>query len=329
MKNRNVSYFPPQEFKDVRSWARASAKLLQTSAITASTSDGVFRLCAEVVMLDQIRLAHLASGPYVNERSEDVISPVDPRFTLTLQRRGSSRIEQNGQTIELGPGDFTITESSRPYRRTYMGDTSVVLILFPQQMLTIPPRALAHLVGTKFSGSDGGLGAIVSRFLDGVAENLPALQDPMGLSIVDSVIDVVSTLIASRAVAGMESGTSAWQLLEIRDYIMEHLGEPDLTPERIARANYISLRQLHTLFTRSGSTVAAWIRDRRLEMCRRELSDPRKARRTVREISEKWGFSNQTYFAKVFRATYGYSPTAARHGALDDQTVAQGTEREG
>lgn len=313
--NKQVSYFPPQDFHDVGSWVRVSAKLLQTSAITASAPGGTFRLRAEAVTLGQIRIAHLQSGPYTNERTADVISPVDPRFTLTLQRKGTSLIEQNGQTIGLEPGDFTITESSRPYRRNYYGENSVVLILFPQQMLTIPPRALAHLVGTKFSGSRG-LGAIASRFLDGVADNLSALQDAMGLSIVDSVIDVVSTLIAAEAVADADPGAHAWQLLEIRDYIMEHLGEPDLTPERIARANFISLRQLHALFTRSGSTVAAWIRDRRLEMCRRELSDPRTVRATVREISERWGFSNQTYFAKVFRATYGQTPSEVRRSAL-------------
>ncbi|CAG7600397.1 helix-turn-helix domain-containing protein [Leucobacter soli] len=309
---RDITYFPPREYRDARAWALASDQLFQTTPIVPSDTAGSFRLRAEMMKLGRVRLAHLESGPYLNERFPVEGQQVDPMFILDLQRVGRSRIEQHGQITEIGPGDFSITDASRPYRREYLEARNQVLVIqFPQQMLTLPPRALAHILGTSFSGS-AGLAAIMSRFLDGIADNLAALQEPLGLTMIDSVIDVVSTLVTGRTSVGGEAGDSAWQLLEIRDYIMEHLGDPDLTPERIARANYISLRQLHALFAKSGSTVAAWIRDRRLEMCRRELSDPRAANRTVREISDRWGFSNQTYFAKVFRATYGYSPTAAR-----------------
>lgn len=310
--SRNVSYFPPREYRDAKAWSRASDQLFQTTPIVPSGTEGRFRLRAEMLMLGRVRLAHLESGPYLNERFPVESRQVDPTFILDLQRVGRSRIEQNGQVTEIGPGDFSITDASRPYRREYLDDRNQVLVMqFPQQMLTLPPRALAHVLGTSFSGGSG-LAVIVSRLLDGVADNLAALQEPLGLTLVDSIIDVVSTLIIGRTAVGSEAGDSAWQLLEIRDYIMEHLGDPDLTPERVARAHFISLRQLHALFAKSGSTVAAWIRDRRLEMCRRELADPRSASRTVREISDRWGFSNQTYFAKIFRATYGYSPTAAR-----------------
>lgn len=310
--SRDVEYFPPREYRDARAWSLASDQLFQSTPIIPSGTADLFRLRAEMLKLGRVRLAHLESGPYLNERFPVEGKQVDPIFILDLQRAGRSRIEQNGQVTEIGRGDFSITDASRPYRREYLEDRNRVLVMqFPQQMLTLPPRALARVLGTSFSGG-AGLAAIVSRFLDGVADNLSALQDPLGLTMIDSVIDSVSTLITGRTAVGTEAGDSAWQLLEIRDYIMEHLGDPELSPERVAKANFISLRQLHALFAKSGSTVAAWIRDRRLEMCRRELADPRSANRTVREISDRWGFSNQTYFAKVFRATYGYSPTAAR-----------------
>lgn len=312
--SRDVSYFPPREYRDARAWSLASDQLFESTPIVPSDTAGAFRLRAEMLRLGMVRLAHLESGPYLNERFPVGVSQVDPIFILDLQRAGRSRIEQNGQVTEIGPGDFSLTDASRPYRREYLDDRNQVLVMqFPQQMLTLPPKALAHIVGTSFSGSSG-LAAILSRFLGGIADGLSALQDPLGLTMVDSVIDVVSTLITGQTAVGGEAGDSAWQLLEIRDYIMENLGDPELSPERVAKANYISLRHLHALFAKSGSTVAAWIRDRRLEMCRRELSDPRASSRTVREISNRWGFSNQTYFAKVFRATYGYSPTAARRG---------------
>ncbi|CAG7600384.1 helix-turn-helix domain-containing protein [Leucobacter soli] len=308
---RDVAYFPPREYRDPRAWAIAAPRLIQAAAIAPFGAGEGFRLRAEAASLGGIRLAHLESGPYVHERAGKSAESSEPSFTLTLQRRGVSRIEQGGRTIELAPDDFTITDSSRPYRREYPTENTVLVILFPQRMLAIPPRSLAHLVGTSLSGREG-LGAIASRLLGGVADHLAALREPLGLAMVDSVLDVVSTLLAARALGDDQADAPVWQLLEIRDYIMDHLDDPELAPASIARANFISERRLHHLFQGSGSTVGAWIRGRRLEMCRRDLTDPAAASRTVREVGEQWGFTNQTHFARAFRAAYGCSPSEAR-----------------
>ena len=58
----------------------------------------------------------------------------------------------------------------------------------------------------------------------------------------------------------------------------------------IAAAHHISLRSLHQLFHDEGLTVAGWIRQRRLECCRRDLSDPALAARPVAAIAARWGF---------------------------------------
>ncbi|MCZ0982276.1 hypothetical protein O1L60_34535 [Streptomyces diastatochromogenes] len=57
----------------------------------------------------------------------------------------------------------------------------------------------------------------------------------------------------------------------VRDHINRNLGDPDLSPERIARAQRISVRYLHRLFEGEGTTVGQLIRQRRLEECGREL----------------------------------------------------------
>ncbi|MCB1272949.1 MAG: helix-turn-helix domain-containing protein [Leucobacter sp.] len=308
--SRDVAYYPPREYRDPRAWAVAASRLIQTAAIAPFSTGEGFRLRAEAAALGSIRLAHLESGPYAHERRGPAAELPEPTFTLTLQRRGTSRIVQSGGRVELGAGDFTITDSSRPYRREYPTAAQVLVVVFPQRFLSVPTRSLAHLVGTSMPGSDG-LGAIASRLLGGIADNLPALRDPLGLTLIDTALDVVSTLLAARALGAEATGTPVWELLEIRDYIMEHLDDPALSPAVIARENFISERRLHHLFQGSGSTVSGWVRERRLEMCRRELADPA-VRCTVREIGERWGFSNQTHFARVFRATYGCSPSELR-----------------
>jgi hypothetical protein len=65
-------------------------------------------------------------------------------------------------------------------------------------------------------------------------------------------------------------------------------------------------------FHGEGLTVAGWIRQRRLECCRRDLEDPALAPRPVAAIAAGWGFSNAGGFFRVFRAAHGLPPAEYR-----------------
>lgn len=97
-------------------------------------------------------------------------------------------------------------------------------------------------------------------------------------------------------------------LVRIRASIEQRLGDPDLTPGKLAAAHHISVRYLHKLFATQETTLAGWIRWRRLERCRRDLLDPNQVTRPVRAIAARWGILNATHFSRVFRAAYGVSP---------------------
>ena len=104
-------------------------------------------------------------------------------------------------------------------------------------------------------------------------------------------------------------------LTTVQAFIQEHLGDPGLSPAVIAAAHHISLRSLHQLFHDEGLTVAGWIRRRRLESCRRDLSDPALATRPVAAIAARWGFSSAGDFSRVFRAVHGLPPAEYRMSA--------------
>jgi len=64
-------------------------------------------------------------------------------------------------------------------------------------------------------------------------------------------------------------------------FILENLSDTGLSPTMVAAAHHMSLRSLHQLFHDEGLTVAGWIRKRRLECCRHDLSNPALASRPV------------------------------------------------
>ncbi len=78
-----------------------------------------------------------------------------------------------------------------------------------------------------------------------------------------------------------------------------------VTPPRHDR---ISARYLYKLFETQQTTVADWIRRRRLERCRRDLLDPALTARPVSAIAARWGLPNPVHFSRLFRAAYHAPP---------------------
>jgi AraC-like DNA-binding protein len=87
-----------------------------------------------------------------------------------------------------------------------------------------------------------------------------------------------------------------------------------LTPASIAAAHHVSLRYLHKLFEEYGQvrTVAAWVRERRLDRCRRDLADPLLGDWTVEQVASRWGLRGGAHFSRLFKAAFGMPPTAYR-----------------
>lgn len=101
-------------------------------------------------------------------------------------------------------------------------------------------------------------------------------------------------------------------LLRIYAFIEEHLSDPQLSPTLVARSNHLSIRYLHKLFETQGMTVAAWIRECRLERCRNDLLDPGLRAQSVSYIAARRGFPEPSHFSRVFRQAYGVPPSEYR-----------------
>ena len=163
-----------------------------------------------------------------------------------------------------------------------------------------------------------GLPRAAVAFLRGLAGGLEdgTITSDDAPSAVDCVLDLVRGLYAAPVQAHEPTRlrSRAEILLNIQSFIEANLGDPDLDPEEIARASFISRRYLHKLFEAEGTSVCQWIRTSRLERCRRDLLDPALGHRTILEIASRWGLPGPQHFSRLFRATYGCSPSELRRG---------------
>jgi AraC-like DNA-binding protein len=97
-----------------------------------------------------------------------------------------------------------------------------------------------------------------------------------------------------------------------RLYIENHLGEFDLTPERVAQQLRISRSNLYRAFESVGG-VAGYILRKRLRAAHAELVVSTDSQ--VQEIAYRHGFKLASDFARAFRREFGISPREARERA--------------
>ncbi|MDN3029067.1 helix-turn-helix domain-containing protein [Streptomyces sp. S.PB5] len=115
-------------------------------------------------------------------------------------------------------------------------------------------------------------------------------------------------------------------LTRVLAYLHAHLTEPELTPQRVARAHGISVRTLYRLCEENGLSLEQWIIRHRLEGARDDLAATDQDHRTNESIARSWGFGNPAHFSRRFQQTYGTTPTRWRRHSRDDPALSREAE---
>ncbi|MEV7981598.1 helix-turn-helix domain-containing protein [Streptomyces sp. NPDC086519] len=228
---------------------------------------------------------------------------------LTLQRRGRAVKEQDGRECLIDPGDFSISDASRVFRKKVEGEVCFTSFQFPRNELRVRDEDLRALTATAFSGR-GGSAALVAAYFTRMACEAAGFNDFVGRQFVATGLDLLALFINERLgrFRPQAPDTSAAMMVRVKDHILQNLADPDLSPTAIAAAHFISVRYLHKLFQLEETTVGEWIRMQRLERCRRDLLRSPALGLGVATVARRWGFVSPSHFSRVFRAAYGIAP---------------------
>lgn len=243
------------------------------------------------------------------------IAAADPGFIkLGFQLRGYSVVMQDGRDAALTPGDFALYDTTRPYVVGSEDAFRMFVVMFPLTSLHVERDVLSEFTARRFSGRTG-VGAIASRFLAEMARQLDADELRAALPLSDAVLDLVAAAIAERVESNGALSEDAHRhtlRTRIESYITAHLADPDLSVSTIAAEHHVSVRYLQKLFEEQHTTVRGWIRHRRLEASRRDLSS---SSIPVASVGTRWGFADAAAFARAFRQEFGMPPSHYRASA--------------
>jgi AraC-like DNA-binding protein len=269
--------------------------------LTASTYAEEGLLATSVnVDVGTVAVAGIQGNQHVIERSPALVRrhPKDAVF-LSVLLAGEAFLYHSGGCTTIRAGEAIVYETRRPYLFGFPTAMAQVMLDVPRELVAqcCDPRAVSV--------------PVVLRHGDGRSPAASALASAVRRTLHDGAgdADLLLELLGRALGAG---GSGAAHLAAAREHIRRNLRERDLTAESVATATGVSPRHLRRLFAAEGTTVAAYVRDLRLDAAGAELRAPGTAR--IADIAARWAFSSQAHFTHAFKERFGATPSQARTG---------------
>ncbi|MBX3099543.1 MAG: helix-turn-helix domain-containing protein [Salinibacterium sp.] len=252
--------------------------------------------------------------PHRVARTSRMIASADPECILVyFLRSGSVLLEQDGRSCALEPGDIAIQDTSRP--STFEGHSTFDVLVFalPKWYLEGQTGSIAQSTATRVAGAQVPLVRLAAPFLVGLGQAASGgggLAGPEGEGAAAMLLSMVKSVYGDENTFDRQARSNAL-FARMQRYAVQHLHDPNLGPEQIARVHFVSTRYVHKLFAASGSGVSAWIRDRRLTGA---LLDVRGTDTPIAMVAARWGYRDPASFSRAFRTAYGRAPREVRAG---------------
>ena len=301
----------------VEFWAKSSRDAFHPLHIGTDGTDRFWaRMWAD--RLGQVGVYRIAAGPNTMQRTPKDIVAGDPEcLHVQIALRGRLHGAQQHRATMIGPGDITSYDTSHPAIFRADAPFDLLVMRLPKTALGKHAGKVSRLTALRIPG-DAGLPRLAARFCCEAATGLAdgsIARDDIGLA--EHVIDLVRRLYVDLDASRPPRPRSTAELLiHAQAHIDARLGDPDLNPEELARACFISTRYLHRVFETAGLSVCDFIRSARLDRCRRDLIDPAFADQPISVIATRWGLPSAPHFSRLFRRAYGCSPRQFRQRGM-------------
>jgi AraC-like DNA-binding protein len=302
-------------------WHQAMARILAPVELRSSHARN-FRANASSCDLGPVRLSSVACAAHELTRTPELIRQSDPEsYQVALIQHGTGGVSQGGRSACLVAGDLILLDTSRPFHGWTAAPDSqarAITLVFARALLPLPEAKVQAVTATRLRDSEG-VGGLTVDFAAQVASGMRRMSAPtrarVGLVLLDLLSVTLSSYFDLTDVLAVDDRHRV-RLAQIDAFIWRNLGDPQLSPPVVAAANHISLRYLHRIFSdEHGVTIAAWIREARLQRCRRDLADPLLCTWSIERIARRWGFTDLASFSRTFKQSQGVSPSAYRTAA--------------
>jgi AraC-like DNA-binding protein len=266
------------------------------------------RLCA-----GELEITSVQSTPLIvrNAASDANVCRDEKAFSLQVVHSGRCRIRHAGIETVAETGDMIVADASKSYELKFSERV---------QGLTLPPpwsrfgeyaETLEALAGHRINVHSGP-GAALSTFIRSSWDQLVECE---GEEWPESAAEVIWDLLASvlQGETGSKNvlGRAGCLRLEARALIDCRLRDTAFQSSEIAAGLGVSARYLQMAFAEVGTTPSRFLLARRLDTAAERL---RRIDRpcSITDVALECGFSDLSYFSRVFRRRFGVTARAYR-----------------
>lgn len=237
-------------------------------------------------------------------RSMGKLDGIEDQVRMFVVRRGEWILggppDRGSQTVPAG--QFLLRHVGRPMHLRTLPHTVV-------KVLVLPSTVLKPLLGNQaVTGSaDSAEVRLLTAHANTVEQTAPDLGQA-GVEAAHSTLIELAKAVARGRFDDAEPLLAPALAQAAKELAENRLADPELSPAMLARELHVSVRTLHRAFASAGESVAAHIRQRRLEEARLTLAAPSN-RLSISELAAYWQFADSSHFTRAFKKRYGWTPT--------------------
>lgn len=246
-------------------------------------------------------------------------------YVVQLPQSASFVTGHSQAESKLHPGSYSILSTARPFQVESHSATAS-RVPFVSMHIWISGALLRSRVPQIEAICDSpfeivpGASRIMMKMGEAALQDGPALSAAhsasFGTELMEAVVRAVESAAEIRGPSDTPRETSLARILERAvSFIEANLSDSSLDTRTVAEHCRVSVRYLHAAFESTGGTVAALIRERRLQLCRQMLRNPSARNRSIWEISTDWGFGDASHFSHAYKTRFGIAPSQERRHA--------------
>jgi len=245
----------------------------------------------------------------VDRRTEHIARSEDDRVKLIVPLSGSIFVDQDSRNTLIRPGEFYVTDPTRPYQESIVGDLTFLYFLFPRNLLTSKLSRIENVTATGFDRKRP-----YARLAVDYAKSLSNVLDafePTSASQAGAIAADLFTMALWERLDEVQTHSTVHRSAQFRRakaFIDQHLKDPNLNLEQVAVAMQLSTRYLHGLLSEGGLKYRRYVLEQRLARCAKDLTVAGNLDSSITEIAYRWGFFDSAHFSRSFKAFYGMSP---------------------
>ena len=232
----------------------------------------------------------LLSEQRISRRERHIAKLDKDCYYVEFVQQGRVNVLQAGQTLLSNPGVGAIFSASEAYDLECVGRVRSLYLEIPRTEFSARFSEGRLPVVTTMATSRG-LGRIAAEFCATLAAEGAALDETVRTRLGGELMDVLALALdmGDRDEFSEDASAQQARLRSVKAWIEAHLTDADLSLERIAKSNGVSLRHLHYLFRLTDVSVSEWILDRRLQRCYDVLTRPELRSLSITEVAYQLG----------------------------------------